>query len=279
MTVNAGRRTRRRTPPAPKPEPIAPTESLAIGEINQTVFECPTCARPLAIGVRRCPGCGTRLILGVQLAKASLLTGAGVAIGLAVGTVLSFGLGIGRATAAPVGGGALPSQPATIGGGTLPSLAPTTSPQETATGGPNDMPAISRSALAQALMVNGRLSAGAATLRSLLDASASKFDAPTVAQTLRAMSADSVFGQQLAGRIDDWPGSATLGGDLNDLYDAVHQSATESLVASVRNPQAYRSAATAMLLVLDGLTALDAEAQSVAAQVGLLVTPPASAAP
>ncbi|HEX5825607.1 MAG TPA: hypothetical protein VFY18_14205 [Candidatus Limnocylindrales bacterium] len=273
MTVNAARRTRRRTS-VPKPEPIvAPTESLAIGEINQTVFDCPKCARPLAIGVSRCPGCGTRLVLGIPLAKVSIFVSGGVAIGIAVGAVFSFGLGIGRAVAAtPPATTSLPSQPTVpAGGGPTATPTPTTVP---GTGGTTDMPPITRSALTQALGVNGRLGAGADALRASL--AARDFDASAVAQTLRSMSADSVFGQQLASRLTSWPSSTSLGGNLDALYDSVHQSATEWLVASVRDEKSYRSAATAMLDVLSGLAAIDAEARALADGIGIAPSPAAA---
>jgi hypothetical protein len=134
---------------------------------------------------------------------------------------------------------------------------------------------MSRSALTQALNVNGRLGSGAAALRAALDAR--DFDASTVAETLRSLSADSVFGQQLAGRLVTWPGSAGLAANLDTLYDSVHQTATEWLVASVRDEAAYREAAADMLTVLKGLTAVDAEANALAGRIGLVVAP--SAAP
>jgi hypothetical protein len=269
MTVNVARRSRRRTPVS-LPEPIAPTphESLAIGEINQTVFDCPNCARPLAIGVRRCPGCGTHLVLGIPLTKASVFTGLGLVFGVAIGSVLGFGLNLNRpSVAAPAAGIAiLPSQSTTV----VPSIGPPTA--EPSPAGPaTDIPPISRSALAQALGVNGRLGAGATALRASL--AARVFDASTVAETLRALSADSVFGQQLAGRLMAWPGSATLGGSLGSLYDSVHETATKWTASSVRDVAAYRAAATDMLHVLKGLTAVDAEAQALADEIGLVVTP------
>jgi hypothetical protein len=49
------------------------------------------------------------------------------------------------------------------------------------------------------------------------------------------------------------------------------------LIASVRDDAAYRATALAMLKVLDGLPALDREAQAVAAEIGLEIPP--SAAP
>jgi hypothetical protein len=274
MTVNVARRSRRRTP-VPLPESIAPTphESLAIGEINQTVFDCPNCARPIAIGVRRCPGCGTHLVLGVPLTKASVFTGLGLAIGVAIGGALGFGLSLNRAATTPAAGVAvLPSQSTTAGGsvGTTPTTVPPTAVPSSASS-PTDIPPISRAALSQALGLNGRLGAGAATLKASL--AARDFDASSVAETLRALSADSVFGQQLAGRLLDWPGSATLGGDLGSLYDSVHETATKWTVSSVRDEAAYHAAAVEMLDVLKGLTAVDAEAQALADQIGLEVAP------
>jgi hypothetical protein len=280
MTVNAARRNRRRTP---ETQTIAPTESLAIGEINQTVFDCPACARPLAVGARRCPGCGTRLLLGIQAGKASVLAGLGLVVGIALGGAFGYGVGLGRAGAAAAAakaGSALSSPaPVQVGGGgtTAASVRPTDTPGTGGSGGgatASGSP-ISRSALLQALGVNGRLRAGAVALRATLGANV--FDASTVAQTLRTLSAESVFGQQVVGRMADWPVSFTLVKDLASMYDAVHQTAIEGLVASVRDDAAYRATAVAMLKVLDGLPALDREAQAVAAEIGLEIPP--SAAP
>jgi hypothetical protein len=267
MTVNAVRRGRRRAPEV-RPDPIVtPNESLAIGEINQTVFDCPNCARPIAIGVRRCPGCGTHLVLGIPLAKAAVFASVGLALGIAFGGAVGYSLSLSRGPGSIGPAVAVqPSAPPASGSSTTPTSSPTSAPTSTA-GSTTDMPPISRSALAQALSVNGRLGAGASALRSSLNAR--DFDASTVAQTLRSLSADSVFGQQLAGRLMNWPGSATLGQNLATLYDSVHQTSTEWLVASVRDETAYREAAAAMLDVLKGLTALDAEANALAAQVGL----------
>jgi hypothetical protein len=280
MTVNAARRNRRRTP---EPQTSAPTESLAIGEINQTVFDCPACARPLAVGARRCPGCGTRLLLGIQAGKASVLAGLGLVVGIALGGAFGYGVGLGRAGAAAAAakaGSALSSPaPVQVGGGgaTTASVRPTDTPGTGGSGGgatASGSP-ISRSALLQALGVNGRLRAGAVALRATLGANV--FDASTVAQTLRTLSAESVFGQQVVGRMADWPVSLTLVKDLASLYDAVHQTAIDGLVASVRDDAAYRATAVAMLKVLDGLPALDREAQAVAAEIGLEIPPPSAA--
>ena len=283
MTVNVARRSRRRTS-APRLDPVvAPTESLAIGEINQTVFDCPNCSRPLALGARRCPGCGTHLVLGVPFAKASVLAGVGLAIGIALGGLLGFTTGLGqRVTAAPAAGVAgLPSKAPGVAGGPAasnsshPTVVPPSGTPAPSAAPAGQIPPISRSALLQAVAVNGRLQAGGAALKAALGARS--FDASTVADVLRTMSADSVFGQQLAGRLAAWSGSAMLAQDLEALYGDVHDTATEALVASVRDAAAYRSAATKMLKILGPLSALDADAGALAGQVGLDTAP--SAAP
>ena len=283
MTVNVARRSRRRTS-APRLDPVvAPTESLAIGEINQTVFDCPNCSRPLALGAGRCPGCGTHLVLGVPFAKASVLAGVGLAIGIALGGVLGFTTALGqRVTAAPAAGVAgLPSKAPGVAGGPAasnsshPTVVPPSGTPAPSAAPAGQIPPISRSALLQAVAVNGRLQAGGAALKAALGARS--FDSSTVADVLRTMSADSVFGQQLAGRLAAWSGSAMLAQDLDALYGDVHDTATEALVASVRDAAAYRSAATKMLKILGPLSALDADAGALAGQVGLDTAP--SAAP
>jgi hypothetical protein len=275
MTVNVARRNRRRTF-EPLPEAVPVTESIAIGEINQTVFDCPSCARPLVLGTRRCPSCGTRLILGVATSKAAVLGGLGLAIGILAGGTIGYTAGVSRAAAAPAAAGIVAASgvPGLAGGGgkaansVRPTATPAPSASESSTG---PIPALSRSALLQAVGVNSRLGSGAVALQASLKARV--FDSSVVAQTLRTISGDSVFGLQLAGRMGDWPASATLGLDLASFYDSVHQTAIDGLVASVRDDAAYRSTAVAMLKVLAGLSAVDAETASVADQIGLDLAP------
>src|SRR5690349_4329154 len=65
----------------------------AIGTPDANIFLCPRCNRPLAVGVSKCAGCGTRLVAGVPLLKVSGFIGAGLIVGLLVG-----GGGVGAAT-------------------------------------------------------------------------------------------------------------------------------------------------------------------------------------
>ena len=61
------------------------TRVLAIGETDANVFNCPVCARPLSEGTSRCPGCGVRLIMGVQLRRAAAILALGVVLGVLIG--------------------------------------------------------------------------------------------------------------------------------------------------------------------------------------------------
>ena len=268
MTVNAARRPRRRAA-APPPEPIVvPAESIAIGEIDQTVFDCPTCARPLAMGTRRCPGCGTHLIIGVPMSKASVIATGGLVLGLLLGwaTGVVFGL-VSRpmvVTPAPV---VAPSVAPVGGGGTLATPVPIPSTPVGPGGWTGGMPAIARSALTQAVTVNDHFAAAASSLSAAL--AAPTFDPSDVAQILRSISAESVYGEQLAAKVSSWSDSAALGQRLNGLYGAIHDTAGEGLLASVRNEGAYRQSAKTMVTLLAGLRSIDDELRALAEANGV----------
>ena len=279
MTVDVARRPRRRAAPkaaTPEPPVSSAPSSLAIGEIDQTIFECPSCSRPLALGAHRCPGCRTRLVRGVTLGKASGFVAVGLAVGLLVGggAGVAFGLGStgsSRAGSTPI----TPGGPvAGANGGTPSGSAPTSTPIATAVPrltpaptDPNGVPPLVRSALVQVVGTNARLSTAGADLRTTL--SAQPFDASAVAQILRTISAESLFSEQVAQHVGEWTGSATLGSRLGAYYGSVHSAAADGLVASVRNDAAYRAAATTMLKLLDGITTLDDAVRSTAATAGV----------
>lgn len=280
MTVNVARRTRRGDA---APGGADHAGSLAIGEIDQTVFDCPRCARPLALGTGRCPGCRTRLVNRIPATTAAAIASVGLVFGVLVGAGGGYLFArqaagatgpAGSAVAATAGDPASSAQPAP----TAATPSPTPAPTATAATDPGIPPA-TRAALTQAVATNARLAAGAAALETALRARV--FDAPAVVRTLRAMSADSVYGEQLAARLASWSGSADAADDLSSLYETVHETAVEALDASVRNGAAYRAAARAMLDDLAGLPATDAALREIAAAngVSLAAVPGASGAP
>ena len=115
--------------PAPELMSAAP-ESMVIGEDDSEIFTCPTCSRPLATGVSRCPGCGTHLVMGMPLRRAVARGGVVLVIALAIGggvigaivliqNVVAVGLAPTSATAAAASGAAPvptvdPALPATV---------------------------------------------------------------------------------------------------------------------------------------------------------------------
>ena len=273
MTVDAARRTRRRAPVvSPAPEPmIAPPSTIVIGEIDQTIFECPSCSRPLALGARRCPGCGTRLIAGVVLGKASSFIAIGLAVGLlaGMGGGIVFGLGHAPVPAHAAAAGGPGGTPSASNGGAAPTVGPpTATPTPTSTPSiDSSIPPLARSALTQAVATNDRLATAKSGLRAALAAPA--FDASSVAQVLRGVSADSLYGEQLAGYVATWSGSGDVATTLSSFYTTTHEIAANGLLASVRNPSAYRAAATAMIKQLGELPAVDAAMRSAAQSAGL----------
>src|SRR6185369_8965020 len=98
---------------------------------------------------------------------------------------------------------------------------------------------------------------------------ASSFDASDVAKTLRTMSADAIFGEQVATHVRDWSATSDVGTRLVDFYGAVHETAATGLVASVRNADAYRAAAGTMLTLLDQVDSLDAAMRAAATSAGV----------
>ena len=78
-------------------------ESGAIGLPDTNIFLCPRCSRPLAVGVSRCAGCGTRLVAGVPLLKVSGFVALGLVAGLTVGGgIVAVAMSGGQPAAVPI---------------------------------------------------------------------------------------------------------------------------------------------------------------------------------
>jgi hypothetical protein len=280
MAVNAARRTRRRTGGSTPDAIGSPVEKLAIGEIDQTVFDCPNCSRPLALGAHRCPGCGTRLAMGVPLSKASVFVLVGLMVGFLAGGGAGLAVGLSRpatlepTTPAAVVPSAAPLASAatgTIGGIPIPSAVPSSAPTSA-----SSLPVSIQAALLQASTMNGRFAGDGSALSEAL--AARSFDASAVAQTLRSISADSIYASQVAQRLSAGPGTETIGDDLATSYDRIHEIAEDALVASVRDNAAYRTAAHDMLSELAALRTTQGHVAELATANGITL-PGASAIP
>jgi hypothetical protein len=235
-------------------------ETLPIGETDSEIFNCPACARPLGSGTPRCPGCGTRLIAGVQAGRALAFLAVGTAVGLLIGGgLMAVTLTLSRVTPAIADGGT-----------TVPSALPATSAAPLLTpppaGGPV-VPTAAQSALRQTALVNQRLATGAGLLTAAL--AADPPSSPDIARALRSMSSNALFAQRIAGDIAAWSAGATVAADLGSFYGAVHSTASEGLGASLNNEAAYKAAARDMLAVVGALGALDPAARNLASTIDL----------
>jgi hypothetical protein len=233
-------------------------EPIAIGEMDAQTFNCPKCARPLGIGASVCPGCGTRLILGV---KARAATGFMV-FGLAAGALLTGAYAYVGQTAAPgsIGAGAGAGTSGSNGTGTSATATPVM---------PADIgiPSKAVSALRQAAILDARLRAQSADLRVLLRSRGSQ--GIDYARVLRSVNSDATFGVDLAPSIAQWHEAAKLSNDLGSFYRAVRDSALSSLTRSVSDTAAYRNAGKRMYTLLAKLPALDATAEALVTAAGL----------
>lgn len=270
MTINAA--LRRFSRPARSPKAARPQEPLAIGEVDAHGFNCPSCARPLATGAPVCPGCGTRLIVGV---KARLAMGF-VAVGLAAGVLLGAGT---MYMVRPAGGAGSAAGPGGPGSSAAGAAGAGESPAPLL---PADIgiPSAPVSALRQATILDQRLTAQADELRALLKRNSKGID---VARILRSLNTDATFGVDLAPAIAPWPAAAELSYDLGSFYRAVRDSARSSLRTSVSDTAAYRAAGKRMANLLAKLPALDATAEAIVTAAGLAplvpTNPAVSAAP
>ena len=275
MTVNvARRRSKGRITPGGDQQ-----SGMAIGEIGQTIFSCPACGRPLAIGVRKCSGCSTRLLMGVQLGRASTFVTIGLILGVAFGGGLAAILSASRlpahdAQVAEAAAAAALARAAEVQAAAAPvAIASPAIPRTGGSGGSTGagtsvtMPAISSSALSQALVLDVRLSQSTADLEAA--AAAPKVDVLVVAQLLRKASADSVIGLQLAQNLRVWSGGSAVADRLTTFYTELRTTADEGLGASIRDQAAYREAAHAVVKLLGGLDAVDGQARSLAAGAGI----------
>jgi hypothetical protein len=246
---------------------VLPREStnVAIGASDANIFLCPSCSRPLAVGVSRCAGCGTRLVAGVPLLKVGGFVGAGLIVGLLVGGGGVAATLLGRpatATSALAPAAVVPSA-APVPASAVP--APSAMPIDPA------VPPAALSGLRQSTAINQRLLADAELLsRAMAGSSPSSTD---IAPLLRSLAATASFGDGAARAVGTWEDGRIVARDLDAFYASIEQVADEGLAASLNNARAYRDAGRKMLAALAGVSDLDAASRGLAATVDVELPP------
>ena len=262
MTTNLMKNT---NPPDVQP---AEAQAFAIGEIDTHVFTCPSCARPLAGGANKCPGCGVYLILGVRLKRAGAILALGVALGVLIG-------GVGTAAAITLSSPA--AQAAVTPSATTRPSAPPASALPSFVYVDPGAPQAAISALSGTAVVNGRIAVDAQTLASTL--ARSNATTSEIARALRSLSADATLGIDLVGRLAPWPEAADTQTGLDGFYRSMAEAAKAGLRASLADARAYRRAGNDMLEVLAQLGPIDAQSRTLAETIALelppVVLPPA----
>jgi hypothetical protein len=234
----------------------------AIGEVDAHIFSCPACARPLNEGTSQCPGCGTRLIMGVMVKRAAGILTLGIVLGVLAG---------GATTAAVVSSSVRESRAAVVTPSSAPATAVSAAPTMPVDIPPAGAPQAAVAALSGTAVVNGRIALDAATLSSTLASKgASTID---IARALRSLAADAALGIDLAARLGSWHDAEPVMTDLDTFYRSMADTARLGLQASFTDNLGYRSAGKDMLTVLAGLDAVDAASRTLATTVDLELAP------
>jgi hypothetical protein len=237
-------------------------ETPAIGEDDANIVDCPACKRPLDAASRRCPGCGTLLIAGVQASKGFLFSAFGAAIGLMVGASV---MGVATLGARPEV--TSPSTPIASN----PPVA-TTAPMATVapggggTGSPL-VPVAATAALKGTAAVNARIASTAAPLSAAL--ATPDFDSQGVAQILRRLNVEAGAAQALLPALNSWDTASAIHGQLRDFYESLRATANLALSASIRNDEAYKAAARDVLQQLATLPSITSASRDLAQTAGV----------
>ncbi len=263
MTINVLRGKARRGAAGLTPASLTPA---AIDEADEAVFSCPACARPLVFGASRCPGCRTRLVMGIQLGRASLFLTLGVALGSLVGGGLVAFYVQDRLdmVVRPVAANVIPNSAPT-------DAAPLASAPTVPTVPVSAIPGAAIASLGQTALVNARLADAAGQLSQAL--ASEPIDTAVVASALRAITTNATSALSVTSRLGTWPAAADLADDMRTFYADARSVARTGLGASLANEPAYREAARSMLAVLGSLGTLDAESRLLAEVAGVTLPP------
>jgi len=252
-------------------KPAKPDETTPmIGDDSQgTYVSCPNCGRPVAAGLVRCTGCGTRVLMGVAASRALLFMATGAVLGLlvgglSVGTIMNASRATAAAASTAAAHGASPSPNAGASSSAVAGLA---SPSRPA------IDPLAASALRQVASTDDQLAISLGNLKHELRSRA--VDTGAIAATLRAMSASATYGTSVIGYLSAWPDAAPLQGQLGALYTQIRAVAANGLAAQLASVKAYVTAGNQMVAILAVLPALRT-AELALGQSGGIVLPGAS---
>ncbi len=228
---------------------------IAIGDADREIFNCPVCQRPLATGVSRCPGCGTRLLMGVQARKATTLLGTGVMAGAIVGGLI---VAIILLALRP----AVSSSPIVGGGGTGPA----------ASAGPGGVvtepvPLSVSNALARTAGLNVRMAAQRPALAAAIKPS--RPQSAEVAWVIRAIASDAGLAASAVPALSAWPEGRLLAYQLDQYYTRLRATASAALAVSLNDSGSYRRNGQKVVAELDEIADLLAAAQVLADAHGI----------
>ena len=195
----------------------------AIGEPDAHVFNCPKCARPLTEGTARCPGCATRLIMGVAARRASILIGVGFIIGVFLGGgVMSVVI----STLINPAGTAAAEEP--TDGTTTPGHTGPIAPGASGVPGVPEVPAApaALSSLRQASLLDARMAADATALSKAYKSNKSGAD---LAPIMRSLASNASIGIALIPPLRTWDKAHALASSRNAFYTSVSAIALDGL--------------------------------------------------
>ena len=234
-------------------------ETPVIGEDDANIVDCPVCKRPLDAASRRCPGCRTLLIAGVQASKGAMFAAFGLAIGLMVGAsamgVAALGVRAPSTPSTPVATSAPVATTAPV-----PTLAP-------GGGGSALVPVAATAALKGTAAVNARIASTATPLSAAL--AAPNFDSQGVAQVLRRLNVEAGAAQALLPALNSWDDAGRVHAQLRDFYESLRTTANQALSASIRNDDVYKDAARTVLQQLAALPAISSASRDLAQTAGV----------
>ena len=240
----------KRLPAVGKPK----SQSGTVGEPDAHVFNCPKCARPLSDGTPRCPGCGTRLIMGVVFRRASILIGFGFAVGAFLGGVI---MSVVITTLIAVPGPGVATVPTTPGSPSASQAAASAKPSAVAV----PIPAVALSSLRQMSLLDARIVDDASSLAGAMKAKKSAVD---LALVIRSVASDATIGSDLVTQVGTWDEAYEFASNRRAFYDSLLAIARDGLGKSLSDKKAYQSTAKKMLTVLRRLPALDAASRELA---------------